>query len=63
MPGNPDTVAAMLTANAELRGKSYGLVRCNVWVRAGIETFVANVVDTGAKPQSLSGDERFKAKV
>lgn len=63
MPGNPGAVAAMLTTNAELRGKSRDLVRRNAWAQAGIEAFVANAVGTGIKPQSLSGDERFKAEV
>ena len=63
MPGNPGAVAAMLATSAELRGKSRDLVRRNAWAQAGIETFVANAVGTGIKPQSLSGDERFKAEV
>ena len=63
MPGNPGAVAAMLATNAELRGKSRDLVRRNAWAQAGIEAFVANAVGTGIKPQSLSGDERFKAEV
>ena len=53
----------MLATSAELRGKSRDLVRRNAWAQAGIETFVANAVGTGIKPQSLSGDERFKAEV
>ena len=63
MPGNPGAVAAMLATNAELRGKSRDLVRRNAWAQAGIEAFVANAVGTGIKPQSLSGDERFKAEI
>ena len=63
MPGNPGAVAAMLATSAELRGKSRDLVRRNAWAQAGIEAFVANAVGTGIKPQSLSGDERFKAEV
>ena len=63
MPGNPGAVAAMLATRAELRGKSRDLVRRNAWAQAGIEAFVANAVGTGIKPQSLSGDERFKAEV
>ena len=53
----------MLATSAELRGKSRDLVRRNAWAQAGIEAFVANAVGTGIKPQSLSGDERFKAEV
>jgi capsid protein len=63
MPGNPGAVAAMLATSNELRGKSRDLVRRNAWAQAGIEAFVANAVGTGIKPQSLSGDERFKAEV
>ena len=63
MPGTPGAVAAMLATSAELRGKSRDLVRRNAWAQAGIEAFVANAVGTGIKPQSLSGDERFKAEV
>ena len=63
MPGNPGAVAAMLATSSELRIKSRDLVRRNAWAQAGIEAFVANAVGTGIKPQSLSGDERFKAEV
>jgi capsid protein len=63
MPGNPGAVAAMLATNTELRAKSRDLVRRNAWAQAGIEAFVSNAVGTGIKPQSLSGDERFKAEV
>lgn len=63
MSGNPGAVTVMLTTSAELCGKSRNLVRRNVWAQASIEAFVANAADTGIKPQSLSGDERFKAGV
>ena len=63
MPGNPGAVAAMLAISTELRIKSRDLVRRNAWAQAGIEAFVANAVGTGIKPQSLSGDEQFKAEV
>ena len=63
MPGNPGAVAAMLATSTELRIKSRDLVRRNAWAQAGIEAFVANAVGTGIKPQSLSGDEQFKAEV
>jgi lambda family phage portal protein len=63
MPGNPGAVAAMLATSSELRIKSRDLVRRNAWAQAGIEAFVANAVGTGIKPQSLSGDDRFKAEV
>ncbi len=60
MPGNPGVVAALLTTHAELRTKSRDLVRRNAWAQAALDAFVANAVGTGIKPQSLSGDERFK---
>ena len=63
MPGNPGAVAAMLTTHTDLRIKSRDLVRRNAWAQAALDAFVANAVGTGIKPQSLSGDEQFKADV
>jgi len=63
MPGNPGAVAAMLATHTDLRIKSRDLVRRNAWAQAALDAFVANAVGTGIKPQSLSGDERFKADV
>jgi lambda family phage portal protein len=63
MPGNPGAVSALLATNSELRTKSRDLVRRNAWAQSGIEAFVANAVGTGIKPQSLAGDDAFKAAV
>ncbi|MHA6820087.1 phage portal protein [Ralstonia pseudosolanacearum] len=62
-PGNPGAVAALLASGEDLRIRSRDLVRRNAWAQAGIEAFVANAVGTGIKPQSLSGDDAFKADV
>lgn len=63
MPGNPGAVAAMLATHTDLRIKSRDLVRRNAWAQAALDAFVANAVGTGIKPQSLSGDDQFKADV
>lgn len=63
VPDNPGAVAAMLVTSNELRIKSRDLVRRNAWAQAALEAYVANAVGTGLKPQSLSGDEKFKADV
>ncbi|OAI73579.1 portal protein, partial [Ralstonia solanacearum] len=54
-------MAALLASGEDLRIRSRDLVRRNAWAQAGIEAFVANAVGTGIKPQSLSGDDAFKA--
>lgn len=63
MPGNPGAVSALLATHSDLRSKSRDLVRRNAWAQSGIEAFVANAVGTGIKPQSLAGDDAFKAAV
>jgi lambda family phage portal protein len=61
MPGNPGAVAAMLATSHDLRIKSRDLVRRNAWAAAGIEAYVANAVGTGIKPQSMAGNDDFRA--
>lgn len=62
-PGNPGAVAAMLATQSELRTKSHDIVRRNAWAHTAIESYVANAVGTGIKPQSLCPDEPFKRAV
>ncbi len=51
--GNPGAVAAMLFNQNELRAKSRDLVRRNAWANAALESYVANAIGTGIKPQSM----------
>jgi len=53
---NPGAIAALLTSQTELRGKSRDLVRRNAWANAALESYVANAVGTGIKPQSMVKD-------
>jgi lambda family phage portal protein len=53
---NPGAVAALLTTQTELRAKSRDLVRRNTWAHAALESYVANAIGTGIKPQSLVTD-------
>jgi lambda family phage portal protein len=53
---NPGAVAALAYTQDGLRAKSRDLVRRNAWAAAGIESFVANAIGTGIKPQSLIAD-------
>lgn len=54
--GNPGAVSAMLFNQNELRAKSRDLVRRNAWANAALESFVANAIGTGIKPQSMLAD-------
>jgi lambda family phage portal protein len=54
--GNPGAVAAMLFNQTELRAKSRDLVRRNAWANAALESYVANAIGTGIKPQSMLMD-------
>lgn len=54
--GNPGAVAALLYSQNELRAKSRDLVRRNAWANAALESYVANAVGTGIKPQSMVKD-------
>lgn len=51
--GNPGAVSAMLFNQNELRAKSRDLVRRNAWANSALESFVANAIGTGIKPQSM----------
>ena len=51
--GNPGAIAALLTTQNELRAKSRDLVRRNAWANAALESYVANAIGTGIKPQSM----------
>ncbi len=54
--GNPGAVAAMLFNQNELRAKSRDLVRRNAWANSALESYVANAIGTGIKPQSMVAD-------
>ena len=54
--GNPGAVAAMLFNQNELRAKSRDLVRRNAWANSALESYVANAIGTGIKPQSMLTD-------
>jgi lambda family phage portal protein len=51
--GNPGAVAALLFNQNELRAKSRDLVRRNAWANSALESYVANAIGTGIKPQSM----------
>ena len=51
--GNPGAVAALLFTQHELRAKSRDLVRRNAWANSALESYVANAIGTGIKPQSM----------
>ena len=53
MVGNPGAVGALLHTQSELRAKSRDLVRRNAWANAALESYVANAIGTGIKPQSM----------
>ncbi len=54
--GNPGAIAALLTTQSELRAKSRDLVRRNTWAHAALESYIANAVGIGIKPQSIVKD-------
>ena len=60
MVGTPGAVAALLHTQNELRAKSRDLVRRNAWANAALESYVANAIGTGIKPQSMvqTGEQR-----
>jgi lambda family phage portal protein len=61
--GNPGAVAALLTTQNELRAKSRDLVRRNTWAHAALESYVANAVGTGIKPQSMVKDADLRETI
>jgi capsid protein len=54
--GNPGAIAALLFTQTELRAKSRDLVRRNAWANSALESYVANAIGTGIKPQSMVQD-------
>ena len=54
--GNPGAVAALLYTQSDLRAKSRDLVRRNAWANSALESYVANAIGTGIKPQSMVQD-------
>jgi lambda family phage portal protein len=61
--GNPGAVAALLYSQNELRAKSRDLVRRNAWANAALESYVANAVGTGIKPQSMVKDATVRETI
>ena len=62
-PANPGAIAAMLFGQSELRAKSRDLVRRNAWANAAVESFVANAIGTGIKPQSMVADPEVRERI
>ena len=63
LPGNPGAVAALAATQTELRSKSRDLVRRNAWANAALESYVANAIGTGIKPQSLVADPALRERI
>jgi len=63
LPSNPGAVAAMTATQTELRTKSRDLVRRNAWANAALESYVANAIGTGIKPQSLVVDPTIRERI
>ena len=63
LPSNPGAVAAMTATQTELRTKSRDLVRRNAWANAALESYVANAIGTGIKPQSLMEDPKLRERI
>jgi len=61
--GNPGAIAALLTTQTELRARSRDLVRRNTWAHAALESYVANAVGTGIKPQSMVQDAALREAI
>jgi len=61
--GNPGAVAALMATQNELRAKSRDLVRRNAWANAALESYVANAVGTGIKPQSMVQDAQLREAI
>ena len=61
--GNPGAIAALLTTQNELRAKSRDLVRRNAWANAALESYVANAIGTGIKPQSMVIDAQQRETI
>lgn len=63
LPGNPGAIAALISTQSELRAKSRDLVRRNAWANAALESYVANAVGTGIKPQSMVNDAGLREQI
>lgn len=63
LPGNPGAIAALISTQTELRAKSRDLVRRNAWANAALESYVANAVGTGIKPQSMVKDAGLREQI
>ena len=63
LPANPGAVAALMATQTELRTKSRDLVRRNAWANAALESYVANAIGTGIKPQSLVTDATLRERI
>lgn len=63
LPANPGAVAALTATQTELRTKSRDLVRRNAWANAALESYVANAIGTGIKPQSLVTDATQRERI
>jgi len=61
--GNPGAIAALLNSQNELRAKSRDLVRRNAWANAALESYVANAIGTGIKPQSMVQDANLRESI
>jgi len=61
--GNPGAIAALMHSQTELRSKSRDLVRRNAWANAALESYVANAIGTGIKPQSMVRDARLRESI
>ena len=61
--GNPGAVAALLFTQHELRAKSRDLVRRNAWANSALESYVANAIGTGIKPQSMVQDATVREAI
>lgn len=62
-PGNPGAISALAESGQALRTKSRDLARRNAWAHSALESYVANAVGTGIKPQSMAQDEGFRSSV
>ena len=60
---NPGAVAALLFTQHELRAKSRDLVRRNAWANSALESYVANAIGTGIKPQSMVQDATVRESI
>jgi lambda family phage portal protein len=61
--GNPGAIAALMFSQTELRSKSRDLVRRNAWANAALESYVANAIGTGIKPQSMVRDASLRESI